>query len=334
MIFNLFQAATLKKSTQFVLIGKLNVETSLKWLILVASYSFLTYKLITFDRYEVLANEWNQIPILRFWWLSLVFILLPVNWLLEAIKWQMLVSKIQESSLFYAVKAILSGIFTGFFTPNRVGEMVGRVSFLKNENRKSGVTLCILNSLTQNIIMVLFGIPACILFFLSQNKILNTEIVGYLLILIISLILFGLFFYNLPQLSQRLKLTRFSAKFSSFSDCLSEYSATDLLRIMLITLLRYSVFCAQFYFMLLFFGVEIEVWQALIAIPTSYLFVTFTPSLAFSEAAVRSSYAVLVIGAFSFSEIPIILAGVSIWVVNFVFPMLVGSVIMVKSKTI
>lgn len=328
------QAATLKKSTQFVLLDKLNVETSLKWFILVASYSFLTYKLITFDCYEVFASEWNQIPMSRFWWLALVFILLPFNWLFEAIKWQMLVSKIQEISLFQAVKAVLSGIFTGFFTPNRVGELVGRVSFLKNENRKSGITLSILNSLTQNIIMALFGIPACILFLLSQNEILNTEIVRYLFILGISLILFGLVYYNLPQLSRRLKLNRFSAKISSFSDCLSEYSITDLLRIMLLTFIRYSVFCVQFYFMLLFFGVDIEVWEALIAIPTSYLFVTFTPSLAFSEAAVRSSYAVLIIGAFSSPEIPIILAGVSIWIVNFVLPMLAGSVIMIKSKTI
>ena len=245
----------------------------------------------------------------------------------------MLVSKIQEISLFHAVKAILSGIFTGFFTPNRVGELMGRVSFLKNKNRKSGVTLSILNSLTQNMIMALFGIPACILFFLSQNEMINNEMISYLLILIISLILFGLLYYNLPQLSLRLKLNRFSAKLSSFSDCLSEYSMTDLLKIMLVTLLRYLVFCVQFYFMLLFFGVHIEAWQAVIAIPTSYLFVTFTPSLAFSEAAVRSSYAVLTIGAFSASEIPIILAGVSIWIVNFVLPMLVGSVIMIKSKT-
>lgn len=328
------QTATLKKSTRFVLLEKFNVEASLKWFFLVASYSFLAYKLITFDRYEVFSNEWIQIPTLRFWWLVLVFILLPVNWMLEAIKWQALVSNIQKISLYHASKAVLSGIFTGFFTPNRVGELVGRVLFLKNENRKSGVTLSILNSLTQNIIMALFGIPACILFFLSQNEILNDGIIRYLLVLILGLVFFGLLYYNLPQLSRRLKLNRFSEKFSSFSNCLSEYSTIDLLRIMLFTFLRYSVFCVQFYFMLLFFGVEIEVWQALIAIPTCYLFVTFTPSLAFSEVAVRSSYAVLIIGAFSSLEIPILLAGVGIWLINFVIPMLVGSLIMLKSKTI
>ncbi|NDP21619.1 MAG: flippase-like domain-containing protein [Paludibacter sp.] len=327
------QTAALKKTSQFILLDKLNVETSFKWFILIASYSFLAYKLITFDRYEVLANEWSQLSITQFWWLAMVLVLLPANWLLEAKKWQMFVSKIQKITLFFAIKAVLSGIFTGFFTPNRVGELVGRVSFLKNENRKSGVTLSVLNSLTQNIIMAFFGIPACILFFLSQNETLNTEIIRYLLLLIISLILFGWLYFNLPQLSHRLKSNRISAAVSSFSNCLSDFSVQDLFKIMLVTLMRYVVFCAQFYFMLRFFNVGLDFWQAFIAIPTTYLFVTFTPSLAFSEAAVRSSYAVLIIGAFSSPEIPIILAGVSIWIVNFVLPMLSGSLIMVKSKT-
>jgi len=101
---------------------------------------------------------------------------------------------------------------------------------------------------------------------------------------------------------------------------------------MAISLLRYLVFCFQFFLMLRFFGVQLELWQALIAIPANYLFVTFTPSVAFSEAAVRSSYAVLFIGAFSGQVVGIALAGMCIWMVNFVFPMLVGSVVMLKSK--
>ena len=97
-----------------------------------------------------------------------------------------------------------------------------------------------------------------------------------------------------------------------------------------VSFIRYAVFCIQFYFMIRFFSIELTPWQALIAIPTSYLFVTFTPSLAFSEAAIRSSYAVLIIGTFSGQVVNIALAGVCIWVINFVIPMLAGSVVMVR----
>ena len=84
--------------------------------------------------------------------------------------------------------------------------------------------------------------------------------------------------------------------------------------------------------MLQFFGIELSYWQALVAIPTNYLFVTFTPSLAFSEATVRSSFAVLTIGAFSGQTVNIALAGMCIWMLNFVVPMLIGSVVMVRKN--
>jgi len=47
---------------------------------------------------------------------------------------------------------------------------------------------------------------------------------------------------------------------------------------------------------------------------------------------VRSSYAILVIGAFSGQVVSIALAGLCIWLINFVIPMLVGSVVMVRKK--
>jgi len=104
------------------------------------------------------------------------------------------------------------------------------------------------------------------------------------------------------------------------------------MQIMLISLGRYVVFCTQFFFMLRFLGVDLSMEQALISIPTSYLFVTFTPSFAFSDVAVRSSYAVLVIGVFSGQVVSIALAGACIWLVNFVIPLLVGLVVLAKQK--
>ena len=312
---------------------KLQFRSLISWLILVLSYSFLVYKLFTFNHYSELVNQLKQMPPSKLWWLVLILTLVPVNWIIESLKWKMLVAKVQKISLVKSFQAVLSGISTGFFTPNRVGELVGRVLFLKTENRKAGVTLSLVNSLTQNLMMALCGIPACILFYIWKNEKMKLGIVMYLGILFFCLILFGILYFTLPILIRRIKLKKLATKLLSYTACLSDYSEMDLVRIMLITLLRYCVFCAQFYFMLFLFGVNLEIWQALIAIPTSYLFVSFTPSIAFSEAAVRSSYAVLIIGAFSTMEIPIMLAGVSIWFVNFVIPMLAGSIVLVKEKS-
>ena len=56
-----------------------------------------------------------------------------------------------------------------------------------------------------------------------------------------------------------------------------------------------------------------------------YLLVTYTPTLAASEAAIRGSAAVLVLGVFSTNEIGILLTGILIWVINFIVPMAVGT---------
>jgi len=304
----------------------------LKWLVLAASYIFLTYKLITFNHYGELAASWNQITSYQIALLFAVFLLLPINWFLEAIKWKKLTSTVQDISYLNSIKAVLVGISTGFFTPNRVGELVGRIMFLQPENRKSGVTLSFINSITQNLVMALCGIPATILFFsFSQHyQTFNTQL--YIGLLLVSLLVVALLFIFFPIINEQLKKSLFFAKVTPFTDCLLNIKTSSLLSIIAISFFRYIIFCTQFWFMLQVFSIELSFWQAIISIPTTYLFVTFTPSMAFSEVAVRSSYAVIVIGAYSSNVVGIALAGVSIWAVNFIIPMLVGSVIMMRKR--
>jgi hypothetical protein len=112
---------------------------------------------------------------------------------------------------------------------------------------------------------------------------------------------------------------------------IAQFSVSNLLYINAISLARFLVFSFQFYVILLFFGVDITVFQALICIPTSYLLVTFTPSLALSEAAIRSSYAVTVIGFYAPQTAGIALAGLTLWLLNFGIPMLFGNRLILKS---
>ena len=319
-------------TTKFRYLSLKTLLDDLGILFFVLSFLFLGYKLITFQDYDSIQTQWRAMPYTQGWWITGVLILLPLNWYLEALKWRMLTAGIQQLSRYDAIKAVLSGISTGFFTPNRVGELVGRVAFLDTGNQKSGITLSVINSLTQNIVMAVFGAPACILFFLGSKGKLEPDTFLFVLIMILCILAFGILYFTLPSWSLQLTNNRFSEKIKPFTDCLSNYKLKDLLQIIGVSIVRYSVFCFQFYFMLRFFGVDLSPLQAFLAIPTTYLFVTFTPSLAFSEAAVRSSYAVLIIGAFSGPVVNIAFAGICIWAVNFIIPMLMGSVILVRKK--
>lgn len=311
--------------------SKKAVYSAIKWLFVIAAFGYLAYKLITFDQYDEFVEQWQQTPATRFWWLAGVFFLLPFNWLLESVKWMHITAHIQKLTFVQSLKGVLSGITTGFFTPNRIGDLVGRIMFLSSQNRASGITLSLLNSLTQNLTIIFCGIPACVLLF-SQSNNMTSDVRKYLLIAVVLLVLLALFYFFLPALSGKIKNVGAGKKINEFISCLADYSLMDLLIIMLISFLRYAVFSTQFFFMLRFFDVHLTLWQAMLAIPTNYLFVTFTPSVAFSEAALRASYAIFVIGFFSGQTINIALAGVGIWFVNWVIPLLAGSVVMLRSK--
>ena len=56
-----------------------------------------------------------------------VFLLMIVNWGIEAFKWKISVQQVQHVKYFTAFKAILSGTSFSVTTPNRVGEYLGRV---------------------------------------------------------------------------------------------------------------------------------------------------------------------------------------------------------------
>ena len=73
----------------------------------------------------------------------LMFLLLlsAINWFLEAFRWRAVMQSIEEVSMSESMKAILSGLGISAFSPNRVGEFIGRVVYLKRANKVRGVLL-------------------------------------------------------------------------------------------------------------------------------------------------------------------------------------------------
>lgn len=283
------------------------------------SVVYLVYEIIRFNQYDDLVAAFKNMGWPNFSWLLAVLILLPVNLLTEALKWRQVSRYLEKQQLSNAYKAVLAGISSGFVTPNRLGDIVGRMHFLQPENRKSAVSLATINSLTQNLAILLPGIPLAILFFMQKQSTVQSG--TYILFLIAILLLFLVTLIVLPVIARRIKQEKIQTYFSG----LTNYTFKDMAVITGWSLLRFSVFSFQFFLMLQFFGVELTLMQAVTSIPVMYLLVTFTPSFAFSEALIRGSWAVFVIGTFA-SNIPgIIMAGVGLWLVNMVVPVVIGA---------
>ena len=108
------------------------VEKYYKWIkiiIMVFAYGYLGYILINFKDYAAFNRSFRDLSWERFGLIVSIFLLLPVNWGMEAVKWKTLVSPLQKSSFFQSYKSVLSGLTTGFFTPNRIRRSFRKSSF-------------------------------------------------------------------------------------------------------------------------------------------------------------------------------------------------------------
>lgn len=299
-----------------------------KWLIILAAYTYLLYVLFAFDDYETLWQQWEKAFATNWHYLLFVFLLLPLNWLFESYKWQLLLRDVLSISLKQSVVSVFGGAMAAFFTPNRIGEFPARSLFLQDGGRAKSIVLGMLGSLSQTLIIVLCGLPAVAIYFsMVKNKdLFFNPIIGMILFVVIA----GCYFF-LPELCRKLNSLITSEKIKKLLILIADMKRKRLFHILLISFLRYLIFCTQFFFMLSFFDVHLTPLQGFVAIAVNYLFVTFAPAVGFSEGIVRSSIAVLILSVFSSNTIGVAIAGVSIWLVNFVLPMLIGSVFMSKT---
>lgn len=85
---------------------------------------------------------------------------------MEAVKWKNACFSFTKV-LFQSYKSVLSGLTTGFFTPNRIGDPLGRVLFLEPENRPRGIVLSLVGVLGQSFATLFCGMLAGLAFIFS-----------------------------------------------------------------------------------------------------------------------------------------------------------------------
>ncbi|HEY5969610.1 MAG TPA: lysylphosphatidylglycerol synthase domain-containing protein, partial [Chitinophagaceae bacterium] len=88
----------------------------------------------------------------------LVFVLMFINWSLEALKWKISVQRVQPVSFFRSLKAVFSGVSFSVTTPNHTGEYLGRVLYMDDGNRLRVISLTILGSISQLLVTIFFGL--------------------------------------------------------------------------------------------------------------------------------------------------------------------------------
>ncbi len=266
-------------------------------------------------------------------WLLFVFLLVPVNWGLEALKWRQLIKNFTLLSFWNIFKAILSGVAVSLLTPNRIGEYGGRILQIEARHNWKAVIATMVGSFSQLLVLLSAGLFGAVWFSYQylQLELYILQIVLFFGIVLIGLLLFG--FFNIDLIVPIAKRIPFAEKFHRYLrplNVLRNYTAKELSIALLFAFLRYATYSLQYYFVLQFFGIEVTIVEGVSGISTLFLLQTSIPLPPLLGLLARGEMALFVWGSFSADEVGILASSFSLFVINLILPALVGMVFIVQ----
>ncbi len=243
----------------------------------------------------------------------------PLNWFFEWLKWNEIVTAIEEKENSNNLTAFASGIVSSFLTPSLSGNFLGRMYFYDKNKRWKITGYSIVANFSQFLVSILFGILALQLtpvFYEVDNWLIN-------LIWLIALCILVLFFFG-EKILKNVSITKLQSVFIQLENGPSR------LKIFFLSFFRYLVFVAQYALALNAFGDKINfVILGLIAV--IFLLITLTPSLFFGKVIVRESISISVFSFVGMEPLTAAFASFTTWIFNLLIPAMIA-LIFVKNK--
>ena len=303
------------------------VTIAIKVLFALALLYYLFYKLYDSQfTVDILHFQWSRLTL---GYLICAFLLMPLNWGLESLKWQTLMRTLQPQSFWASFKGVLSGISTGILTPNRVGNFIGRTIRLEKDIRTKSMLLTFLANISQFLATVIFGFLALFSFLILKFDFnYGLLVTGSGIVLLI-----GFLVYYRSSLLDFKPLNRFYPnKMKKGIDFIQKTNIVVKNKVLLLALLRYFVFVTQYVFVLIAFGVQEPFLLLYIAVGLIYLIMTILPSVTFGKLFVREASALMVLTALSVPNAVILLTGFFVWIINIAIPALFGGSLLIARK--
>ncbi len=263
------------------------------------------------------------------YFLWICIILMPVNLLLEAKKWQILAGSAQPLSYRGAMASYLGGIAFSLVTPNRLGEYPGRLLYLKRKNTLRLVSVSVLGALTQMLTLFVFGTIGLVYFNL------NFYHPFALVLLVISAmitIILGIAFWRFETWLPFIERIKWLRRFRVYKTLLKRFSSRQQLTILTISLLRYSIYTAQYLFLLYYMNVNMPAFDGYWMSALFFWVITVIPSITLVELGERGQVGLYLFHHFSENTVGILVATVGIWLINLVLPAILGSILLLRMR--
>jgi Lysylphosphatidylglycerol synthase TM region len=273
------------------------------------------------------------------WKLWLVLALMPVNWGLEARKWQLALRPVGGIRYWNAFKAVFTGAAVASFTPNRMGEYLGRILYIREGARTQAIALTIACSISQLMITLIVGLAGTLYVRSASHRAFQAQshllLALNILLVIVAILLISLTFiyFRLSWVMGLVLKIPAAQRFSGYLKVLENFDATILMRILFLSFGRYIVFMAQYSLVFPVFGVNIGIWQAGGGMSVVFLVMAIVPTFTFlTELGLRWEASIQVLELYSPNTVGIFAASFAIWLINLIIPALIGSLLIVSIK--
>lgn len=268
-----------------------------------------------------------------------------INWGIESQKWRLLIAQAENVSFVTSFEAILGGLAASVFTPNRVGEFIGRVFILKKTDPLKAILLTIVGSFSQLLVTVVLGTVAY-LFFAPRylDSLMNNSswiVFGFSFTLLIVSLTAGFAFFNISILHRISILIpeKYSGRIKNSINAMADCPKPLLVKTVLLSALRYLVFSTQFFLAIRLMGLNFTVVQCIWVIPVIFLVLAAIPTVALTEIGVRGSVSVFLFGLITAqgvldaeATLAVISASTLIWFLNIAIPSLAGVLVIFRLK--
>jgi len=274
------------------------------------------------------------------WKLWLVVLLMALNWVLEARKWQFCNQQLQIIPISRAVKAVLAGIAVASFTPNRVGEYFGRILFIPEGNRGKTISLTIVGSMAQFLVTIFCGgLGLIYLEWWIRNEtspahpFLHLSLTVLLAGVALTLLLLLILYFRLSWFVRWVHQWDRKGIVINYVKVIKEVPLRALSWILCLSFIRYLVFIIQYGLLFSLFGVALTTLQLFSGIAVMFLVMAVIPTFSFlTDLGIRWEASIQLMELFSANTTGIFTASFGIWIINLILPALIGSLLILRTK--
>ena len=303
--------------------------------------TYVGYRLFS-EGENVFRNIWHLSAVQGFI-LFLAFILMPLNWGLETIKWKISLQRVYSDISFWdAWSGVWAGLATGIFTPNRLGEYAGRIAFIPQTYRLEAAIYLFADRFCQLIITVWAGWLGLEWIAIYHADYLSQWVPGiqWLWLWIfwgcrtIALLLLLIVLFPPKRLPVNILGDRFRPWLLKAQSALEKLDTQLLWTLLGISLIRYIVFSFQYFMLLFAFGNEHTKLMTFALINLIFLIKSLVPGIALTELGIRESIALYVMGAVGISAFSAFSSTFLLYMINLLIPSLIGLIFVYRIRQI